>query len=59
MSLVNNVKTVLFGNTPEQHTQYRCTVCQATFDSTEPTAETAACEHCGSNNVQKKSPDGE
>lgn len=55
MPLVNTVKNALFGDTTEQHTQYRCTVCQATFDSTEPTEETAACPHCGTNKVRKES----
>lgn len=53
MGIIDTVRESLLGDTAERHYSYRCNVCQATFESSEPTAATVGCPHCGAANVRE------
>ncbi|MFB6154656.1 MAG: zinc ribbon domain-containing protein [Haloferacaceae archaeon] len=53
MGIIDTVRASLLGDTEERRFNYRCNVCQATFESSEPTAATVGCPHCGAANVRE------
>jgi rRNA maturation endonuclease Nob1 len=51
MSLLNRVKSAVGMNSEAQTYSYQCTVCQTTFESTDPNVGAVACTACGSADV--------
>jgi len=51
MSLVNRIRSAVGMDSEDETYTYQCTVCQTTFESTDPNVGAVACTSCGSADV--------
>ena len=51
MSLVNRIRSAVGMDREAETYTYQCTVCQTTFESTDPNVGAVACTSCGSADV--------